>query len=147
MTCYTCSYCLYHYCIRALFISDRAERTSQLVQQPDTITIEEVASSSKPMSRAIRKITNKIKKLIQLLPQQEINREEVSLFDMLWLLPTSVNFVPAFQKIPGGESIALLKCTGLLQSLLSDAIFVGVNIQGMCCSHSSSAFWNEPVIR
>ncbi|KAG6474394.1 hypothetical protein ZIOFF_068329 [Zingiber officinale] len=114
MTCYTSSYCLYHYCIRALFISDRAERTSQLVQQPDTITIEEVASSSKPMSRAIRIITNKIKKLIQLLPQQEINREEVSLFDMLWLLPTSVIFVPAFQKIPGGNLVLGYLAAGIL---------------------------------
>lgn len=32
----------------------------------------------------------------------QINEEEASLFDMLWLLLASVIFVPTFQKIPGG---------------------------------------------
>lgn len=32
----------------------------------------------------------------------QINEEEASLFDMLWLLLASVIFVPIFQKIPGG---------------------------------------------
>lgn len=32
----------------------------------------------------------------------QINEEEGSLFDMLWLLLASVIFVPLFQKIPGG---------------------------------------------
>lgn len=33
----------------------------------------------------------------------QINEEEASLFDMLWLLLASVIFVPIFQKIPGGK--------------------------------------------
>ncbi|XP_074590255.1 K(+) efflux antiporter 2, chloroplastic-like [Curcuma longa] len=98
----------------AFFISNRAERTSQLFQQPDIITIEEVASSSKPMVRAIRKIPKKLKKLIQHLPQQEINEEEASLFDMLWLLLASVIFVPAFQKIPGGSPVLGYLAAGIL---------------------------------
>ncbi|XP_042458982.1 K(+) efflux antiporter 2, chloroplastic-like [Zingiber officinale] len=98
----------------AFFISNRAERTSQLFQQPDIITIEEVASSSKPMVRAIRKIPKKLKKLIEHLPQQEINEEEASLFDMLWLLLASVIFVPAFQKIPGGSPVLGYLAAGIL---------------------------------
>ena len=34
----------------------------------------------------------------------QLNEEETSLFDVLWLLLASVIFVPIFQKLPGGES-------------------------------------------
>ena len=34
----------------------------------------------------------------------QMNEEETSLFDVLWLLLASVIFVPIFQKLPGGES-------------------------------------------
>jgi len=37
------------------------------------------------------------------LPQPH-NEEETQLFDVLWLLLASVVFVPAFQKLPGGET-------------------------------------------
>jgi len=37
----------------------------------------------------------------------QVNEEEASLFDMLWLLLASVIFVPIFQKIPGGNSFAM----------------------------------------
>lgn len=33
----------------------------------------------------------------------QVNEEEASLFDMLWLLLASVIFVPVFQRIPGGN--------------------------------------------
>lgn len=33
----------------------------------------------------------------------QVNEEEASLLDMLWLLLASVIFVPTFQKLPGGE--------------------------------------------
>jgi hypothetical protein len=33
----------------------------------------------------------------------QVNEEEASLFDVLWLLLASVIFVPIFQKIPGGK--------------------------------------------
>lgn len=35
----------------------------------------------------------------------QVNEEEASLLDMLWLLLASVIFVPTFQKLPGGEYI------------------------------------------
>ena len=38
----------------------------------------------------------------------QLNEEETSLFDVLWLLLASVIFVPIFQKLPGGESKLLL---------------------------------------
>ncbi|XP_042440554.1 K(+) efflux antiporter 2, chloroplastic-like [Zingiber officinale] len=98
----------------AFFISSRAERTSQLLHQPDVLSIEEVASSTKPVVRAIRKLPKRLKKLIELLPQQEINEEEASLFDMLWLLLASVIFVPAFQKIPGGSPVLGYLAAGIL---------------------------------
>ncbi|KAG6475968.1 hypothetical protein ZIOFF_065201 [Zingiber officinale] len=72
--------------------SIRAERTSQLLHQPDVLSIEEVASSTKPV----------------------INEEEASLFDMLWLLLASVIFVPAFQKIPGGSPVLGYLAAGIL---------------------------------
>ncbi|RRT77448.1 hypothetical protein B296_00028604 [Ensete ventricosum] len=56
----------------AYLLSNRVERTSQLLHQPDAISIEEVASSAKPVVRAIRKIPKRLKKLIELLPQQEV---------------------------------------------------------------------------
>ncbi|CAL9071262.1 unnamed protein product [Musa textilis] len=98
----------------AYFLSNRVERTSQLLHQPDVISIEEVASSAKPVVRAIRKIPKRLKKLIELLPQQEINEEEASLFDMLWLLLASVIFVPIFQKIPGGSPVLGYLTAGIL---------------------------------
>lgn len=36
----------------------------------------------------------------------QMNEEEASLCDMLWLLLASVIFVPVFQKIPGGNLIS-----------------------------------------
>lgn len=121
---------------RVTFYANRAERGTQLLQQPDVITtsIEEVSSSAKPVVRQLRKFPKRIKKLIEMLPYQEacchifiifsrillsgvfcaflsdflsnffqVNEEEASLFDMLWLLLASVVFVPIFQKIPGGS--------------------------------------------
>ena len=35
----------------------------------------------------------------------QVNEEEASLLDMLWLLLASVIFVPTFQKLPGGENV------------------------------------------
>ena len=102
--------------------------TTTIDQQPDfiTSTIDDVSSKAQPLVRQIRKLPEKVKKLIELLPHQEvccslltlyfiiyisslsnhifilqINEEEASLFDVLWLLLGSVIFVPIFQKLPG----------------------------------------------
>uniref|UniRef100_A0A453DIT2 Cation/H+ exchanger transmembrane domain-containing protein n=2 Tax=Aegilops tauschii subsp. strangulata TaxID=200361 RepID=A0A453DIT2_AEGTS len=94
------------------FFFNRAEKNSQLFQQPGitTTSIEEVTSTAKPIVREIRQLPQRIKKLIELLPHQEVNEEEASLFDVLYLLLASVVFVPLFQKIPGGEICLSAMC-------------------------------------
>ncbi|KAL5214875.1 hypothetical protein ABZP36_004027 [Zizania latifolia] len=97
------------------FFLNRAEKTSQLFQQQDiTTSIEEVTSTAKPIVREIRKIPKRVEKLIELLPRQEVNEEEASLFDILYLLLASVVFVPLFQKIPGGSPVLGYLAAGVL---------------------------------
>ncbi|KAF8413139.1 hypothetical protein HHK36_001115 [Tetracentron sinense] len=99
------------------FLINRAERSTQLLQQPDVITtsIEEVSSNAKPLVQGILRLPKRVKKLIEMLPHQEINEEEASLFDMLWLLLASVVFVPIFQKIPGGKGYTCI-CSSTLNN-------------------------------
>ncbi|KAL7002510.1 K(+) efflux antiporter 2, chloroplastic [Sarracenia purpurea var. burkii] len=94
----------------------RAERISHIFLQPDIITtsFDEVSSNAKPLVRQIRKLPNRVKKLVEMLPHQEVNEEETSLFDMLWLLLASVVFVPLFQKIPGGSPVLGYLAAGIL---------------------------------
>ncbi|KAI3444579.1 hypothetical protein Pfo_001244 [Paulownia fortunei] len=98
------------------FYVNRGERFDQLFQQPDIITtsIDEVSTTAKPLVRQIRKLPMQVKKLMEMLPHQEINEEEASLFDMLWLLLASVIFVPIFQKIPGGSPVLGYLAAGIL---------------------------------
>ncbi|XP_044503855.1 K(+) efflux antiporter 2, chloroplastic isoform X1 [Mangifera indica] len=98
------------------FYANRVERNTLQLQQPDVITtsIEEVSSTAKPLIRQMQKLPMRIKKLLAMLPQQEMNEEEASLFDMLWLLLASVIFVPIFQKIPGGSPVLGYLAAGIL---------------------------------
>ncbi|XVF22586.1 hypothetical protein REPUB_Repub12eG0184300 [Reevesia pubescens] len=98
------------------FYANRAERSAQLLQQPDVITtsIEEVSSNAEPLIRQIQKFPKRLKKLVAMLPHQEMNEEEASLFDVLWLLLASVIFVPIFQKIPGGSPVLGYLAAGIL---------------------------------
>ncbi|KAG7994343.1 hypothetical protein I3843_01G053800 [Carya illinoinensis] len=103
------------------FYANRAERNAQLLQPPELIStsieagIEEVSSSAKPMIQQLRKLPKRIKKLIAgFPPPEEVNAEEASLFDMLWLLLASVIFVPTFQKIPGGSPVLGYLAAGIL---------------------------------
>ncbi|XP_028770388.1 K(+) efflux antiporter 2, chloroplastic [Neltuma alba] len=98
------------------FYANRAERSSQLFQQPEVVgsSVEEVSSSAKPVVRQLQKLPKRIKKIIASLPQQEVNEEEASLLDMLWLLLASVIFVPIFQKIPGGSPVLGYLAAGIL---------------------------------
>ncbi|KAL5167010.1 K(+) efflux antiporter 2, chloroplastic [Glycine soja] len=98
------------------FYSNRVERNAQLLPQADVImtSVEEVSSSAKPLVRQLQKLPKKIKKIIASLPHQEVNEEEASLFDMLWLLLASVIFVPIFQKIPGGSPVLGYLAAGIL---------------------------------
>ncbi|XAR54076.1 hypothetical protein NMG60_11029077 [Bertholletia excelsa] len=98
------------------FYVNRSDRIRQLFVQPDIITtsIDEVSSSTKPLIHQIQKIPKRVKKLIQKLPHQELNEEEASLFDTLWLLLASIIFVPVFQKIPGGSPVLGYLAAGIL---------------------------------
>ncbi|XP_057454575.1 K(+) efflux antiporter 2, chloroplastic-like isoform X2 [Lotus japonicus] len=98
------------------FYANRAERSTQLLQQPEVIatTVEEVSSTTKPLVRQLQKIPKRIQEIIASLPNQEVNDEEASLFDMLWLLLASVIFVPIFQKIPGGSPVLGYLAAGIL---------------------------------
>ncbi|RDX99798.1 K(+) efflux antiporter 2, chloroplastic, partial [Mucuna pruriens] len=98
------------------FYANRVERNAQLLPQSDVImtSVEEVSSSAKPLVRQLQKLPKKIKKIIASLPHQEVNEEEASLFDMLWLLLASVIFVPIFQKIPGGSPVLGYLAAGIL---------------------------------
>lgn len=59
---------------RVAFYANRAERSAQLLQQPDVITtsIEEVSSNAKPLIRQIQKFPKRLKKLVAMLPHQEV---------------------------------------------------------------------------
>ncbi|KAL1322214.1 K(+) efflux antiporter 2, chloroplastic isoform X2 [Arachis ipaensis] len=98
------------------FYANRGERTAQLLQQPEVIvtSVEEASSSAKPLVKQLKKLPKKIKKIIASLPQQEVNEEEASLFDVLWLLLASVIFVPIFQKLPGGSPVLGYLAAGIL---------------------------------
>ncbi|XP_042046486.1 K(+) efflux antiporter 2, chloroplastic-like [Salvia splendens] len=98
------------------YYNHRGEKVAQFFQQPGIIatSIDEVSTTTRPLVRNLRKLPNEIKKLMDFLPHQEINEEEASLFDMLWLLLASVIFVPIFQKIPGGSPVLGYLAAGIL---------------------------------
>ncbi|KAA3462212.1 K(+) efflux antiporter 2, chloroplastic-like [Gossypium australe] len=74
----------------------------------------DISLNAKPLMRQIKKIPKKLKELVAFLPHQEMNEEEASLFDVLWLLLASVIFVPIFQKIPGGSPVLGYLAAGIL---------------------------------
>ncbi|KDP28658.1 hypothetical protein JCGZ_14429 [Jatropha curcas] len=98
------------------FFSNRVERSTQILQQTDvvTTTIEEVSPNTKPLIRHIQKLPKRMKKLIAMIPHQEMNEEEASLFDVICLLLASVVFVPMFQKLPGGSPVLGYLAAGIL---------------------------------
>ncbi|KAJ4895107.1 hypothetical protein Rs2_21901 [Raphanus sativus] len=89
---------------------------NQLLQQQDVISTstEDVSSNKKPLIRQVQKLPKRIKKLLEMIPHQEVNEEEASLLDFLWLLLASVIFVPLFQKIPGGSPVLGYLAAGIL---------------------------------
>ncbi|CAH8336836.1 unnamed protein product [Eruca vesicaria subsp. sativa] len=90
--------------------------SNQLLQQPDVIntSTEDVSSNKKLLIRQVQKLPKRIKKLLEMIPHQEVNEEEASLLDFLWLLLASVIFVPLFQKIPGGYPVLGYLAAGIL---------------------------------
>ncbi|TYI73934.1 hypothetical protein E1A91_D07G164000v1 [Gossypium mustelinum] len=97
------------------FYANQTERSAQLLQQPDAITFRvEVSPNAKPMIHKVQNFPKRIKNIVAMLPRQEMNEEEASFFDVLWLLLASVIFVPIFQKIPGGSPVLGYLVAGIL---------------------------------
>ncbi|KAH9547976.1 hypothetical protein CY35_11G063400 [Sphagnum magellanicum] len=97
------------------YLNKSMEKRAQLLQPPEvTTSIGEVKESARPLIKEIQRIPRRVKKLIAKLPHQEVNEEEASLFDVLWLLLASVIFVPIFQKIPGGSPVLGYLAAGVL---------------------------------
>ncbi|KAJ0235636.1 K(+) efflux antiporter 1 [Hirschfeldia incana] len=89
---------------------------NQLLQQQDVISTstEDISSNKKPLIRQVQKLPKRFKKLLEMIPHQEVNEEEASLLDFLWLLLASVIFVPLFQKLPGGSPVLGYLAAGIL---------------------------------
>lgn len=99
----------------AVYVNNRMERMAQTAEPTGIVTgIEEVAFNARPLVRELRRIPKRVKSLVEKLPHQEVNEEETSLFDVLWLLLASVIFVPLFQKIPGGSPVLGYLAAGIL---------------------------------
>lgn len=99
----------------AVYLNNRMERMAQTMEPTGIVTgIEEVAFNARPLVRELQRIPKRVKSLVEKLPHQEVNEEETSLFDVLWLLLASVIFVPLFQKIPGGSPVLGYLAAGIL---------------------------------
>ncbi|KAG0562230.1 hypothetical protein KC19_9G128300 [Ceratodon purpureus] len=97
-----------------VYLNNRMEKRALLSEPPPTTTSIEVRQSGKPLLKEIQRIPKRVKKLIEKLPHQELNEEETSLFDVLWLLLASVVFVPIVSKIPGGSPVLGYLAAGVL---------------------------------
>lgn len=62
------------FCASFAFYAKRDGRIYQLFQQPDIIStsIDEVSSNAKPLVKQIRKLPQRVKKLIEKIPHQEV---------------------------------------------------------------------------
>lgn len=99
----------------AVYLNNRMERMALTMEPTGIVTgIEEVTFTARPLVRELRKIPKRVKSLVEKLPHLEVNEEETSLFDVLWLLLASVIFVPLFQKIPGGSPVLGYLAAGIL---------------------------------
>uniref|UniRef100_A0A1D1XD12 K(+) efflux antiporter 2, chloroplastic n=1 Tax=Anthurium amnicola TaxID=1678845 RepID=A0A1D1XD12_9ARAE len=97
------------------FVTNRPQRKSEMLRQPDIITgVEEVTTAAEPVVQEVWRLPERARKLLDLLPQQEVKEDEASLLDMLWLLLASVIFVPIFQRIPGGSPVLGYLAAGTL---------------------------------
>ncbi|XP_024380474.1 K(+) efflux antiporter 2, chloroplastic isoform X2 [Physcomitrium patens] len=96
------------------YLNNRMEKRALLLETPPSTTSIEVQQKGRPLIKEIKKIPKRVKKLIEKLPRQELNEEETSLFDVLWLLLASVVFVPLVQKIPGGSPVLGYLAAGVL---------------------------------
>ncbi|BFI28459.1 K+:H+ antiporter [Marchantia polymorpha subsp. ruderalis] len=97
------------------YVNNRLEKRAMLPPAPEySSSIQQVTADPKPIIREIKKLTNRVKEMVDKIPSQEVNEEERSLFDVLWLLLASVIFVPLFMKIPGGSPVLGYLVAGVL---------------------------------
>jgi hypothetical protein len=69
---------LFFVCCRAFFLN-RAEKSQLFQQQGIATSIGKVTSTTKPIVREIRQIPQRVKKLIELLPHQEVQFPHLNL--------------------------------------------------------------------
>lgn len=99
----------------SIYCKGSIERQAKLVQRTEFLTsIEEVTTSAKPLIRELQNLPRRIQRLLEQIPHSQVNEEETSLFDVLWLLLASVIFVPTFQKLPGGSPVLGYLAAGVL---------------------------------
>lgn len=102
-------------CAGTLYLKNRISYPAQLAERTEVVTsFEEVTTSARPVMRELQKLPRKLQSALEKIPQQEVNGEEASLFDVLWLLLASVIFVPIFQKLPGGSPVLGYLAAGVL---------------------------------
>ncbi|MCO5603845.1 hypothetical protein L7F22_057998 [Adiantum nelumboides] len=99
-------------CGGSILLKNRMESQPQLLERTEFVS--EVTSSAKPFVKELRRLPRRVQKMLEKIPHQEVNEEEASLFDVLWLLLASVIFVPIFQKLPGGSPVLGYLAAGVL---------------------------------
>lgn len=115
-------------CGMSMCLKNRMINQVQLTERTEYVSgFEEVTTSAKPLMRELRKLPKKVQRVLEQIPQQEINEEEASLFDVLWLLLASVIFVPIFQKLPGGSPVLGYLAAGVLLGPYSLSIIRNVH--------------------
>eukprot|EP00250_Pteridium_aquilinum_P017751 c23768_g1_i1 orf=206-2689(+) len=102
-------------CGGSLLLKNRMESQPQLAERTEFVaSFEEVTSSAQPIVRELRRLPKRVQSILEKIPHQEVNEEEASLFDVIWLLLASVIFVPIFQKLPGGSPVLGYLAAGVL---------------------------------
>ncbi|KAH7288722.1 hypothetical protein KP509_31G038300 [Ceratopteris richardii] len=98
-----------------LYLKNRMSSQTKYAEQTEYVTsFEDVTTTAKPVVRELQKLPRRIQKILEKIPHQEVDGEEASLFDVLWLLLASVIFVPIFQKLPGGSPVLGYLAAGVL---------------------------------
>ncbi|CAI5946597.1 unnamed protein product [Closterium sp. NIES-64] len=103
----------------------RAAQRGQHVP-PVTMAVMEVEQKAvRPLVAEVQRVGMRVREMVEKMPKHEPNEEEASLYDVLWLLLASVVFVPAFQKLPGGELGAVVSCGSPVLGYLAAGALIG----------------------
>ncbi|CAM6097383.1 unnamed protein product [Calypogeia fissa] len=96
------------------YMNIRLDRQALAPQPPAYTTSTDQVVDTKPIVAEFEKLKKRVVDLVNKVPHQEVNEEEATLFDVLWLLLASVIFVPLFMKIPGGSPVLGYLVAGVL---------------------------------